>query len=62
MNVTDSWQDTLDGESACRKAGAYTGQHKHRKHTDIKTMRVCRIWSSHSYGYEEYYLLTYNIM
>jgi hypothetical protein len=27
----NSWQNSLDGGSACRKAATYTGQHKQNK-------------------------------
>jgi hypothetical protein len=34
LDLTDSWQDFLDGWSAHRKASTYTGQHKHRRNVD----------------------------
>jgi hypothetical protein len=35
LRFTHFWLDSLDGLSASRKASTYTGQHKHRKDTDI---------------------------
>jgi hypothetical protein len=41
--ISDRRQDSSDGGSACRKAAAYTGQHKHRINAD---RHPCLEWDS----------------
>jgi hypothetical protein len=42
MNLTDSWQHSLDGESARRNTATYTIQQKYRKKAHIHAFRGIR--------------------